>query len=761
MELNASSLLKYIVRRSTVGLSLLLSMLLLIFATPKIATATHVYQIINIWGSYGTGNGQMNYPQGVAADKNNRIYVADTLNHRIQVFDENGNFIGNWGNEGALDGQFSFPYGITVDNNLNVYVADTGNHRIQKFDQNGVFLAKWGGFGTGDGQFHLPMGLETNSLGNVYVADSYNNRIQVFDPAGNFIGKWGSQGFATENGKFDRPFDVAIDSNNNVYISDMLNNRVQKFTLAGGFITKWGFFGDQNGQFNGPHGIAASKDDTIFVVDSENDRVQKFNQNGGFITSWGSSGGAIGQFIFPSGIAVDNNNNVYVDDQWNHRIEKFRLLDTKPGAIIDSIVPNPVNLGQMVNFTGHGFDGNIIAYSWRSSIDGQLSSAATFGTTTLSAGSHIIYFKAQNDLGEWSDEVSAQLVVIPPPAPRLIFPNLTWDSGAGNWDWNASKVITGDFNGDGLFDLAVVYGYATQRQVKIFVFLGNTTNGLDPPREWWSSIPGTWDYSGIKLTSGDYNNDGLADIGILYGYTKERVAAAFVFPSDGTKFVNSLIWWISAPNSWDWIGSQVTTGDFNGDGIDDFAVLYGYFSTRDVRAFVFPSNGIAFTNSLIWFRAGPGNWDWAGSKLSSGDYNNDGIDDLSVFYGYFTERDVRAFIFPSDGGKFLASQIWWHAGPNNWDWRGSMPLSGDLNQDAIEDLIIFYGYLGSRSTVFVFPSNGVSAFNVTQPWYDSGQGNWDWNATIVSYGDFNGDGLGDLVALYNYGGSRTAVFIFR
>lgn len=731
-----------------------------LLASPNIALANHSYQFTNQWGNLGFAAGQFNYPQGVAIDKNDNVYVADTRNHRVQVFDKDGVFIRQWGSHGFQDSRFDFPYGIAVDNNLDVYVADSGNNRIQKFSSTGVFIKKWGAYGIANGSFNFPRGIEIDNNGDVIVADSRNNRIQVFDKDGTYLRKWGNTGYLY-NGVFDTPMDIAVDASNRIYVTDSFNNRVQKFDSIGNYITKWGTTGDVNGSFNNPHGIVVDSDGNVLVVDNANDRVQKFSSSGLFMAKWGTFGSAAGQFERPAGIGVDSQKNIYVADQWNNRIQKFSLLAVHPIATIDSITPNPAGPAQNVTFTGHGSGGTIVAYNWRSSKDGQLSSLASFSSTNLTSGNHTIYFKVKNSLGIWSDEVSTQLSIALLPPPRTIAPNTIWDSGPSNWSWSASRIITGDYNGDGLSDLAVAYGYKTERMVKLFVFLGNASTGFDPPRQWWTSAPGTWDYGGIKLTSGDFNGDGLSDVGVFYGYKIERAAATFVFPSNGSKFTSSQKWWNVSAGNWDWKGSKITSGDFNGDTIDDIAILYGYFGSRDVRVFVFESNKSRFKGSVSWWRAGPGNWDWKGSKITAGDYNNDGKTDFAIFYGYFAERDVRAFVFPSNGKKFLASQEWWHAGPGNWDWKSSVSLSGDLDADNIDDLIIFTGYPGNSSTIDIFTSNGIGSFIVYDSWWKSGLGNWNWKSSKIAYGDFNNDGLGDLVILYDYKDSRSAVFIFR
>ena len=86
-----------------------------------------------MWGSYGQGPGQFDWPLGVAVDASGNVYVTDWGNHRIQVFTSSGEYITQWGSYGKGSGQFYSPWGVAVDASGNVYVADAGNHRIQKF----------------------------------------------------------------------------------------------------------------------------------------------------------------------------------------------------------------------------------------------------------------------------------------------------------------------------------------------------------------------------------------------------------------------------------------------------------------------------------------------------------------------------------------------------------------------------------------------------------------------------------------------------
>lgn len=347
--------------------------------------------------------------------------------------------------------------------------------------------------------------------------------------------------------------------------------------------------------------------------------------------------------------------------------------------------------------------------------------------------------------------------------PVKLYTNPTWDSGVNNWSWDASKFVAGDYNGDGIDDVAVLYGYKTERDVMMYVFTGDGQGGFNPPVKWWQAGAGNWDWEGSMLQSGDYNNDGRDDIAMLYGYKVQRDVRAFVLTSSGSNRFNSPVsWWQAGAGNWDWEGSKLTSGDFDGDGADDLAILYGYQTQRDVRAFVLRSNGsTGFNYPVTWFHAGPGNWDWVGSKLSSGDYNNDGRDDLSVLYGYQTERDVIAFVFPSTGSTFSSARNWWQAGAGNWDWSGSTVLSNDFNGDGSQDLAIFYNYGGNHSTLFTMPSNGVNRFSGVSSLWNSGSNNWRGPSSKVVAGNFNNNGLADMATLYDFGGARSGLFVTR
>ena len=221
---------------------------------------------------------------------------------------DNVQLLAEWGSEGSGDGQFQFPSGIAVDGSGNVYMTDGGNNRVQVFSASGEFLRKWGSAGIGDGQFQFPTGIAVDGLGNVYVINRLNHSVQVFSASGEFLRKWSSEG--SDDGQSRLPEGIAVDGSGNVYVADWDNNRVQVFSTSGTFLRKWGSGGSGDGQFAFPFGIAVDGSGNVYVADTSNQRIQKFSASGEFLAKWGTKGSGDGQFQSPSGIAVDGSGNV-------------------------------------------------------------------------------------------------------------------------------------------------------------------------------------------------------------------------------------------------------------------------------------------------------------------------------------------------------------------------------------------------------------------------------------------------------------------
>jgi tripartite motif-containing protein 71 len=275
-----------------------------------------VYAFDRAWGSSGYGDGQFNLPRGIAIDAANNIYVTDSGNYRVQVFDTNGNYKTQWGDPSL----FESPNGIAIDSNGNIYVADTQNgYQVQKLNNSNNNLVYLGNLLTNAGS---NVCLAVDKDGNIYV--TYMSLpyfwITKFMP-NQATPVWQQQMSANPFTSYG----IAVDANNNLYVTDYTHNCIRKYNAATGeFVTQWGSKGNNPGQFSDPYGVAVDGDGYIYVVEFNNNRVQKFKPDGTFLCQWGSYGSGDGQFSLPSAIAVDTAGNVYVVDSGNNRIQKFK-----------------------------------------------------------------------------------------------------------------------------------------------------------------------------------------------------------------------------------------------------------------------------------------------------------------------------------------------------------------------------------------------------------------------------------------------------
>ena len=131
-------------------------------------------------GKRGSEPGEFNFPTNLFVDAKGQLYVADTLNFRIQIFSPGGQFVRAFGVQGDTPGTFNRPKGVAVDSEGHIYVADTSFNNFQIFDQDGTVLLSVGSGGREAGEFQLPAGLYVDGQDRIYVADQGNSRVQAF-----------------------------------------------------------------------------------------------------------------------------------------------------------------------------------------------------------------------------------------------------------------------------------------------------------------------------------------------------------------------------------------------------------------------------------------------------------------------------------------------------------------------------------------------------------------------------------------------------
>jgi streptogramin lyase len=133
-----------------------------------------------IVGRRGTGRGEFNYPCDIAAAED-RLWIADTGNHRVQAITRDGQPLVAFGQAGDASGDLAMPKSVSVDSFGHVYVVDGRFENVQVFDPEGKLLLFFGEEGTGPGQFWLPTDVFIEATNRIWIADTYNRRLQVFE----------------------------------------------------------------------------------------------------------------------------------------------------------------------------------------------------------------------------------------------------------------------------------------------------------------------------------------------------------------------------------------------------------------------------------------------------------------------------------------------------------------------------------------------------------------------------------------------------
>ncbi|MEX1018010.1 MAG: flippase activity-associated protein Agl23 [Litorilinea sp.] len=288
-------------------------------------------------------------PRSVAVGPAGERVIADTGNHRIVVLDAAGELIRTIGSHCALsegaasgcstdfgptlgDGQFFEPWGVAVDADGNIFVADTWNGRIQVFDAQGQFVRKWGYFASAGAELadtlalFGPRGVAIDPQGNVLVADTGNKRIVQYQPTGEFVNQIGGGGVVA--GRFEEPTDLEIDLQTGfVFVADSWNRRVQVLSADLEPLADWPVPGwDSRQIYHKPYITRAGNGD-IYVTDPALFRVVVMSPVGEIKASFGRYGTEANQFGLPTGIAYDPvSNMILISDADNNRVVAYPAL---------------------------------------------------------------------------------------------------------------------------------------------------------------------------------------------------------------------------------------------------------------------------------------------------------------------------------------------------------------------------------------------------------------------------------------------------
>ncbi len=246
-------------------------------------------------------------PAGIAVGPDGAIYYSDPSGHRLLRIDSCDGTLTSvpcLGGEGGQPTQFREPRGVLFHHiRQAIFVADSGNHRIQIFDPSSFqLLGIWGQLGTEPGRFNTPWSLAGDPEGNVYVVDYGNRRVQKFDLMGNVIPAFWDT-VQQQNIALSQPSDVAVSTQENsikVFILDASFQKVLIFDSNGHLLHSFSL-----GLLQKPMGLALAED-ALYVGDNDQRRLHKFIQDGKYI------GAALGYEGPVAALSLDAHGNLLV-----------------------------------------------------------------------------------------------------------------------------------------------------------------------------------------------------------------------------------------------------------------------------------------------------------------------------------------------------------------------------------------------------------------------------------------------------------------
>jgi uncharacterized protein (TIGR03663 family) len=283
----------------------------------------------------GDARGQFNGPRGIATAPDGSVYVVDSANARIEVFDADGTFVTSWdAQSGVVDltisNQGLGPTGISVGSDGLIYIADTWGHRVIVLDSSGGLVREFGTFADNQdatdaspnpGAFFGPRDVAATDT-EVYVVDTGNERVEVFGPDGSFKRAFGGKGSGP--GQLREPVGVAVGPDGLVYVADSGNARISVFTQDGTPVAQWPVQAWVGRAYFEPY-LAFGSDGLLYATSSATGSVEVIGKGGvllGSITSAGTQ--ALGK---PTGITAAEDGSLLVTDTGNSGVYRIDPLE--------------------------------------------------------------------------------------------------------------------------------------------------------------------------------------------------------------------------------------------------------------------------------------------------------------------------------------------------------------------------------------------------------------------------------------------------
>lgn len=268
---------------------------------------------------YGDEKSPLKYPMAVTAE-GGEIYVSDSDNSRVVVFDNNGGvrrLIGAPKKDGeTVTKVLEYPYGLAVQGDR-LYVADLGGSRVAVFRRGGEFVEYLKP--KPEGAFYKPADLKIVN-DKIYLTDVAKMKVLVLDLEGNVILSFGEEG--TGAGQLKYPNGVAVDKDGNLYVADSGNSRLQVFDPQGKYLRTLGGPEKEIGTLTTARGIGLDRNGNLYVVCGLLGQVKVLDPQGKELFQVGSRGSGNGQLGLPNGLFIAGN-RLLVTEVGNDRVSVF------------------------------------------------------------------------------------------------------------------------------------------------------------------------------------------------------------------------------------------------------------------------------------------------------------------------------------------------------------------------------------------------------------------------------------------------------
>ncbi len=280
----------------------------------------------------GNGDYQFNTPSDMAINSQNEIYVADTYNNRVMIYNSELKFLKRF------PAEFSEPRYITIDKDNNIYIVDLiytkkddvkylDGARVRKFDKNGNLLFQVQGvtrsyepdgsykFITKDLFYFNPKGIALDSKGQIYLSEGgfdIKATIYLFDANGKFLR-------VLEDSKLSRPDEIAVDINDNLYVTDELTSKILVYNSNLVYIS------EIDKGLTSVKDIAFDKEGFLYLADGRDQRIEVYDKDLNYVATIAGNGAGNedNQLYHPEGIFVGSDRKVYIANTGNHRISIF------------------------------------------------------------------------------------------------------------------------------------------------------------------------------------------------------------------------------------------------------------------------------------------------------------------------------------------------------------------------------------------------------------------------------------------------------